>query len=184
MTGRFAGRALVQAQDIGHDFGAFLFEGLGGQADRAQEIRPLRDMLPQACLLPVEGVMARHHGQHATRFQGVEGFRQKEIMQGEARAGIVESEIGEGHIADDGVDAIFEQTSVAEVFDADVMAGIERAGDAPEMLSSSTPMKRMLSGASPMKLPMPQPGSSTVASSGTPKCLSAPCMARMTSGAV
>ena len=33
----------------------------------------------------------------------------------------------------------------------------------PEIESSSTPMKRMAAGAMLMKLPMPQPGSSTVA---------------------
>ena len=35
-----------------------------------------------------------------------------------------------------------------------------------------------------MKLPMPQPGSSTVACSGTPSRVSASCMARITVGEV
>ena len=105
-------------------------------------------------------------------------------MQGQPCAGIGESEIGEGDIADDRVDAVFGQAGIAEILDADVMAGMSARAMRPEMLSSSTPMKRMSAGARPMKLPMPQPGSSTVASWGTPKCLSASCMARMTSGAV
>ena len=39
----------------------------------------------------------------------------------------------------------------------------------PERRSSSTPMKRMPAGAWARKFPMPQPGSSTVASAGTPR---------------
>ena len=39
----------------------------------------------------------------------------------------------------------------------------------PEMLSISTPMKCMPGGARRMKLPLPQPGSRTVASWGTPR---------------
>jgi hypothetical protein len=37
MTGRFPRGALVQAQDIGDNLGAFLSESLGGQADRTLE---------------------------------------------------------------------------------------------------------------------------------------------------
>ena len=54
----------------------------------------------------------------------------------------------------------------------------------PEIESSSTPMKRMAAGAMLMKLPMPQPGSSTVADEGTPKRARASCMAAMTVGEV
>ena len=79
-------------------------------------------MLPQACVLFVQGVVAGHQGQHATRLQGVEGLGQKEVMQGEARPGILEPEISEGHIADDGVDAVLRQARIAEVFNADVMS--------------------------------------------------------------
>ena len=46
------------------------------------------------------------------------------------------------------------------------------------------PMKCMPAGAWLMKLPVPQPGSSTVASGGTPSRRKALCMARMTIGEV
>ena len=63
-------------------------------------------------------------------------------MQGEAHPAIVQPEIGEGHIADDGVDAALGQTRVAEVFDANVMAGVEHAcdtaGDAVELYPDET----------------------------------------------
>jgi hypothetical protein len=45
-------------------------------------------------------------------------------------------------------------------------------------------MKRMPAGAPAMKLPVPQPGSSTVADAGTPRRASAACMAEMTVGEV
>ena len=125
-------------------------------------------MGPQAGVLLVERVVAGHQGQHATRLQGVEGLGEKEVMQGEALPVVVEPEIGEGHIADDGVDMVLGQAGVAEVLDADVVAGVEHAAIRPERRSSSTPMKRMPAGARAMKLPMPQPGSSTVASAAHP----------------
>ena len=51
--------ARAQTEALRHDRGAFLCEGRGWQADRAQNIRPLRAMRPQACLLSVQGSMAR-----------------------------------------------------------------------------------------------------------------------------
>ena len=45
-------------------------------------------------------------------------------------------------------------------------------------------MNRCPAGAALMKLPIPQPGSSTVAFSGTPRRARASCMAAMTIGEV
>ena len=89
-------------------------------------------------------------------------------MQGEAHAVVVEPEIGERHVADDGINAALGQAGVAEMLDADVV-GVQHRAIRPERRSSSTPMKRMPAGAQARKLPMPQPGSSTVASAGTPR---------------
>ena len=50
----------------------------------------------------------------------------------------------------------------------------------PVMESSSTPMKRDPSGAAPMKLPVPQPGSRMVALLGTPRRAMASCMDAIT----
>ena len=129
VAGVLAGSALAQAQDVRDHAGAFLGEGLGGQADGAQEIRLLREMRPQAGVLLVERVVAGHQGQHATRLQGVEGLGEKEVMQGQAHPVVVQAEIGEGHVAEDGVNAVLGQAGVAEVFDADVVAGVQHAGD-------------------------------------------------------
>ena len=49
--GRLAGGALAQAQDVRDHAGAFLGEGISGQANSAQEIRLLRERLPHARVL-------------------------------------------------------------------------------------------------------------------------------------
>jgi hypothetical protein len=38
VAGRFAGRALTQEENVGNDGRPFAFEGVGGEADRANEI--------------------------------------------------------------------------------------------------------------------------------------------------
>ena len=83
-----------------------------------------------AGVLLVERVVAGHQGQDAAGLQGVEGLGEEEVMQGEALPVVVELEVGERHVADDGVDAALGQARVAEVLDADVVAGVEHAGDA------------------------------------------------------
>src|SRR5262249_6230945 len=50
-------------------------------------------------------------------------------MQGEVAAGILEFYIGEGDVADDGVNGALGQARIAEGFNADVMSRVEHAGD-------------------------------------------------------
>ena len=141
-------------------------------------------MLPQACILLIQGIVTRHEGQHATGLEDIEGLCQKKSCEGEAATGIHEFEVSEGHVADDSVNAILRQTRIAEVFNADVVSGMQCAcdtsGEGVELYTDEPHPRR----ASAMKLPIPQPGSRTVASWGTPKRLSASCMARMTRGEV
>jgi hypothetical protein len=54
VAGLLTGSALAQTQDVGDHAGAFLGEGLGGEADGTQKIRVLREMGPQARVLFVE----------------------------------------------------------------------------------------------------------------------------------
>ena len=63
--------------------------------------------------------------QHAAGLQGVDGFGEEVIVQGELLPLVVELEVGERHVADDGVDAVLGQLGVAEILDADVLAGVE-----------------------------------------------------------
>ena len=95
MAGLLAGRALAQTQDVGDHAGAFLGEGLR-QAESAQEIGLLGELRPQLWTLLVQGIMGGHESQDAAGLQGIEGFRQKEVMQRAARPVVVQAEIGEG----------------------------------------------------------------------------------------
>src|SRR5947208_1555338 len=83
--------------------------GGGWQPDRAQKIGLVRELLPQACVLLIERVMGGHHNQDAARLEHIEGLGQKEVMQGEAAAGILEFEVCEGHVANHGIDTALRQ---------------------------------------------------------------------------
>src|ERR1700733_5483326 len=52
-------------------------------------------------------------------------------MQGELLPAILELEVGERHIADDCVEGSLRQARIAEILDADVLAGMERSSDPP-----------------------------------------------------
>ena len=52
-------------------------------------------------------------------------------MQGEACPVVVQPEVGKRDIADHRVNAVRWEAGVAEVFDADVVAGVQHAGDTP-----------------------------------------------------
>jgi len=49
-------------------------------------------------------------------------------VQGQLLPPVVELHVGERHVADHGVDAVLGELGVAEVLDADVVAGVERFG--------------------------------------------------------
>ncbi len=46
-------------------------------------------------------------------------------MERQARAAILEFDVCEGDVADHGIDAVLGQAGIAEVFDADVLIGIQ-----------------------------------------------------------
>ena len=61
--------------------GAFALEGVGGQADRAEEIGPLGQVLADGRVLLVEREMAGDQGQDAAGLQGVDRLGEEEIVQ-------------------------------------------------------------------------------------------------------
>ena len=129
--------------------------------------------------------MRRDQGQHAAGLQGVDGLGEEVIVQGQLLAVIVELEVGEGHVADHGVDAVLGQLGVAEILDADVVVGVERPGDAAgDGIQFDADEAHALGLPWLMKLPVPQPGSRIVALAGTPRRAIASWMAAMTVGDV
>ena len=105
VAGRLAGRPLAQEHDVGDDGRAFALEGVGGQADRADEIGLRAEILADGGVLLVEREVRRDQGEDAAGLQGVDGLGEEEIVQRQLLAAIVELEVGEGHVADHRVDA-------------------------------------------------------------------------------
>ena len=125
MAGRLPGRPLAQEHDVGDDRRAFPLERIGGQADRSHEIGLGREILADGGVLLVEREVRRDQCHHAAGLQGVDGLGEEVIVQGQLLAAVVELQVGERHVADDGVDAVLGQLGVAEVLDADVVLGVD-----------------------------------------------------------
>ena len=51
--------------------------------------------------------MRRDEGEHAAGLQGIDRLGEEIIVQGKLLPAIVEFEVGERHVADDGVDPVF-----------------------------------------------------------------------------
>ena len=130
MVGRFARDPAAEEDDVGHDFRPLAGEGIGGQADRPEEVGLLGERLPHSSVLLVEREMARDQGQDPAGLQGVEGLGEEEVMQGELLAVIVEANVGEGDVADDRIDPVRGQAGPLEVLDADVGLRVQGSGDA------------------------------------------------------
>ena len=183
VAGLLVGSALAQTQDVGDHAGACLGEGLGGETDGAQEIGLLRERGPQAGVLFVERVVAGHQGQHATGFQRVERLGEKEVMQREAHAVVVKPEIGEGHVADDGVNGSSGRRVSRKCSIRISWPGCSTRAIRPETVELHTDEAHTRRGVGD-EVADATARLSTVASAGTPRCRSAACMAWMTTGEV
>ena len=131
MVGRLPGCPLAKKHDVGHDGGAFPLERIGRQPDRPDEVGLRGEVFADGGVLLVEREMRRDQCQDAAGLEGVDGFGEEVIMQGELLALIVELYVGERHVADHRVDAVLRQLRVAEILDADVLVGVKRLGDPP-----------------------------------------------------
>jgi len=153
------GRALPQEEDVGHDRRAFALESVRGEPDRADEIRLGSQVLAHGGVLLVEREVCGDQCEDAAGLQGIDRPGEEVVVQRQLPAAEGEFRVGERHVADHAVHAALGQARVAEVLDADVLIGVEGAGDAAERRSSSMPMKRYPGWPRLMKLPVPQPGS-------------------------
>ena len=82
----------------------------------------VREVLADRGVLLVERVVRGDEGQDAAGPQGVERFREEEVVEREPRAAVLELHVGKRRVPDDGVDAPLGELRVAEVLDADVVA--------------------------------------------------------------
>ena len=81
MVGRLARRPLAQKQDVGDDGGAFAFESVGGQADRAHEVGLRAEIFADGGVLLVERVVRRDQGEDAAGLERVDRLGEEEIVQ-------------------------------------------------------------------------------------------------------
>ena len=112
--------------------------------------------------------------------KSVDGLREEEIVERHPVAGVLKPHVGEGDVADDGVDLTLGQACVLEVLDADVLVRMQGPGDAARDEIEFDADEVHPLGARLRNRPGPQPGSSTVALGGTPSRVSASNIARMT----
>ena len=117
---RLAGAAFAQEHDVGDHGGSLAFEGVGGQADRPEEVGPLGEVLADGGVLLVQREMRGDHGEHAAGLQGVGRLGDEVVVQREALPVVFQLHVGEGHVADHRVER--RQPGVAEILDADVLA--------------------------------------------------------------
>ena len=103
-----------------------------------------REIFADGGVLLVEREVRRDQCQHAAGFQGVDGLGEEVIMQGKLLAAIVELQVGERHVADDGVNAVFGQLACRGSSRCGCPgSGWSALAIRPEMESISTPMKRV-----------------------------------------
>ena len=76
---------LLQEDDVAdHIRTGVGLERIVGQADRAQQLRPLSDILPCGAVLGVHGIAGGDEGHHAARTHLIQRFCKKVVVDGEA----------------------------------------------------------------------------------------------------
>ncbi len=84
VVGRLRRGPLAQEQDVRDDGGSLALEGVGGQADRAEEVGPLGEVFADGGVLLVQREVRGHHGENAAGLQGVHRLGDEVIVEGEA----------------------------------------------------------------------------------------------------
>ena len=123
--------APLQEHDVRHDAGAFPLKSVRRQPNGAEEIGALGEVLADGGVLLVEREVAGDQRQDTAGFQRIDGLRKEEVVERQAKAAMLELDVGKRHVPDHGVDAALGERRVAKVLDADVVGGVKRAGNSP-----------------------------------------------------
>ena len=95
--------ALLQEQDVRYHLRTRCrLEGIVGQTDRAQQLRPLRDVLPHVAGAFVHGIAGGDKGHHAARSDLIQCLGEEILMDGQVQpvvTPILHLELTERHIA-------------------------------------------------------------------------------------
>ena len=77
-------------------------EGIVGQADRAEEVRALGDILPCGAVLGVHGIAGGDEGHHAARTHLLQGFCKKVVVDGKTelvKSPVADLILSKGYVA-------------------------------------------------------------------------------------
>ena len=123
---------LLQEDDVGHHLRTGVgFEGVVGQADRTQQLRPLRDVLTDFGRLFVHRIAGGHKGDHAAGSNLVERLGKKVVVNGKTElvvSPVVDLVLSKGHVADGKVEEI-PSVDGFKACHGNVCLGIELLGD-------------------------------------------------------
>ena len=101
---------LLQEDDVGHHLRTGVgLERIVGQADRTQQLRPLRDVLTDFGRLFVHRIAGGHKGDHAAGSNLVERLGKKVVVNGKTEfvvSPVVDLVLSKGHVADGKVEEI------------------------------------------------------------------------------
>ena len=124
--------ALLQEDDVGYHFGTGIcLEGIVGQTDSTQELRPFCQILPHIAVLGIHGIAAGDKGHDTTGSQLIHGFGEKVVMNRKTQAiigWVIDLILPEGNIA---YGEVKEVTTVCffKTADGDIGFGIKLLGD-------------------------------------------------------
>ena len=125
---------LLQEDDVGHHLRTGVgLERIVGQADRSQQLRPLRDVLTDFGRLLIHGIAGGHKGDHAARTHLIERLGKKVVVNGKAEfviSPVVDLILSKGDIADGKVEEI-PPVGGFKACHGNVRLGIELLGNAP-----------------------------------------------------
>ena len=108
-------------------------EGIVGQADRAQQLRPLRDVLPHIAGALIHGVAGGDERHHAARPHLVQRLGKEILVDGQVQpviAPILHFELAERHIAHRHIEEVIGEVHLFIAANGNTAAWVQLTGDA------------------------------------------------------
>lgn len=158
----------MQENNIGHHFGPGVgLESVVGQTDRAQQVSPLRQILPHGGILCVHGVAAGDKGHDAARTYLVQRLGKEIVVNVEAQlviGGVIDGVLAERHVAHRQIIEVL-PVCLFKTGKGNIGVLIKLSGNAPGQIVQLYAVqlrRRQRIRQEAEKLPMPMDGSSTV----------------------
>ena len=124
----------MQEDDVGHHLRTGVsLERIVGQADRAQQLRPLRDVLTDFGRLLIHGIAAGYESNHAAGSNLIQRLGKKVVVDGKTElvvSPVVDLILSKGHVADGKVEEI-PPVGGFKACHGNVRLGVKLLGNAP-----------------------------------------------------